>query len=149
MILSPCGKRRVCFFGVAAKRCHCNLVVTSAFTRGHECRWLRDNCGGWRVLAVAPHLESSKALRVVFGYVSFRVQTRTLGQCGQDLAIVTRHTNHPLYDTVLPANHSDLDLTSRILAFCAIRGTACGYTKSHLTFVAPCFITRTPSQCTA
>jgi hypothetical protein len=148
MILSPCGKRRVCFIGVAAKGCHCNLVVTSAFIRGHDCRWLRDSCG-WRVLAVARHLESSKVLRVVFGYVSFRVKTRTLGQRGRDLSIVNRHTKQLLYDASLPANHSDPDLTARILAFCATRGTTCGYTKSYLTFAAPCFITRTPSQCTA
>ena len=148
MILSPCGKRRVCFIGVTAKGCHCNLVGISALAGGHECRWLRDH-GGWRVLAVARHPESSKVLRVVFGYVSFRVQTRTLEQCGRDLAMVKRHTNHLLCDAVLPANHSDLDLTARILACCATQGTACGHTKSHITLIAPCFVTRTALLCTA
>jgi hypothetical protein len=72
MILSLCGKRRVCFISVTAKGCHCNLVGTSALAGGHECQWLRDH-GERRVLAVARHPESSKVLRVVFGHVSFRV----------------------------------------------------------------------------
>jgi hypothetical protein len=72
MILSPCGERRVCFIGVTAKGCHCDLVVTSALAGGQACRWLRDH-GGLRVLAIARHPESSKVLGVVFGYVSLRV----------------------------------------------------------------------------
>jgi hypothetical protein len=49
----------------------------------------------------------------------------------------------------LLANHSDLDLTARNLPCCATRGTTCGYTKSQITLVAPCFVTRTALQCTA
>jgi hypothetical protein len=69
MVFSPCGKRRVCFIGVTAKGCNCNLVVTSALTGGHESRWLRNH-GGRRILAIARHFESSEVLGVVFGYVS-------------------------------------------------------------------------------
>jgi hypothetical protein len=72
MVLSRCGKRRVCFLGVTAKGCHCNLVGISALAGGHECWWLRDHSGR-RVLAVARHFESAKVARVVFGYVSLRV----------------------------------------------------------------------------
>jgi hypothetical protein len=72
MILSRCGKRRVCFIGVTAKGCHCDFVVTSALVGGQACRWLRDH-GGPRVLAIARHPESSKVLGVVFGFVYIRV----------------------------------------------------------------------------
>ena len=146
MVLSRCGKRRVCFLGVTAKRCHCNLVGTSALAGGREYCWLQDH-GRRRVLAVARHFGSLKVLGVIFSYVSLRVQTRTVRRCGRDLTITKRHVDHLLYDAALPANHSDLDLTARILACCATRGTACGYTKSHLTFVVPCFVTSTTSQC--
>jgi len=75
MILSPGGKCRVCFISVTAKGCHRDLVMTSALAGGQACRCLRGR-GGPRVLAIARHLESRKVLRVVFGYVSFRIQTR-------------------------------------------------------------------------
>ena len=72
MVLSRCGKRRVCFIGVTAKGCHCDLVETWALAGGQACRWLRDH-GGPRDLAIARHPERSKVLIAVFGHVSFRV----------------------------------------------------------------------------
>ena len=147
-MLNRYGNRRVCFIRVTAKGCHCNLVGTSALAGGHDYWWLRDH-GGRRVLAVARRFGSLKVLGVIFSYVSLRVQTRTVRRCGRDLTITKRHVDHLLYDAALSANYSDLDLTARILACCATRGTACGYTKSHLTFVVPCFVTSTTSQCMA
>ena len=69
MTLSRCGKRRVCFLGVTAKGCHCNLVGISALASGHGYWWLRDH-DGRRILAIARHSESSEVLEVFFGYVS-------------------------------------------------------------------------------
>jgi hypothetical protein len=70
-------------------------------------------------------------------------------RCERDLIIIKSYADYLLYDAGLLANHSDLDLTARILACCATRGTAYSYTKSHVTFVAPCLVTRTTSKCMA
>jgi hypothetical protein len=72
MTLSPCGKCRLCFIGVTAKGCQCDLVVASALAGGQACRCLRDH-GGPRRLVIARHPKSSKVLGVVFGYVSLRI----------------------------------------------------------------------------
>jgi hypothetical protein len=76
----------------------------------------------------------------VFSYLG----TFTMTRCGRDLVIFKKHADRLLCDAALLANHSDLDLTARNLPCCATRGSACRYTKSHITLVA-----RTAVQYTA